>query len=90
MSGKKGKWKLEKKFDCPQCGTKLEVKWKEETIKPSVPAEKKDIFEVNRDTQTSLDRITEINDRDKKETKKLRQTIHPMTTKKKPGRPKKK
>ena len=76
MPGKKGKWKLEKKFDCPTCGTKLEVKWKEETITPAVPADKKEIFEVSKDTQTDLDKLIEINKNDHK--------------KKTPGRPKKK
>jgi len=72
MSGKKGKWKLEKKFDCPQCGTKLEVKWKEETITPAVPADKEEIFEVSKDTQTDLDKLIEINVNDKKKKKNKR------------------
>jgi len=69
---KKNKYKLVKKFDCPTCGTKLVVQWGEETIKAAVPAEKKELFDVQKDTQTSLDKITEINKKNKAETKKLR------------------
>jgi hypothetical protein len=75
MSKGKSKWKLEKKFDCPQCGARLEIKWKEETITPAIPADKEEVFEVSKDevskdTQTSLDKITETHKKDKAETKK--------------------
>lgn len=51
----KKKTKLEEKIKCPMCGERLIIKQYEETITPSVKAEKKTWIQVEKDTQQTLD-----------------------------------
>lgn len=51
---KKQKWKLELHEQCPYCKKPIVIKYKEETITKSVPAEKNEISLVEKDTQTQL------------------------------------
>ena len=51
---KKQKYKLEEIIECPKCATRIIVKVWDETITPSVPAEKEQHIAVEKDTQTTL------------------------------------
>lgn len=51
---KKEKWKLELPIECPGCKARLIVKVRDETITPAVPAEKEQIVDVAKDTQSTL------------------------------------
>ena len=51
---KKQKYKLEEIIECPKCKTRISVKVWDETLTPSVPAEKEQHIAVEKDTQTTL------------------------------------
>lgn len=51
---KKQKYKLEEIIECPKCATRIKVKVWDETLTPSVPAEKEQHIAVEKDTQTTL------------------------------------
>ena len=51
---KKKKAKFEGKTTCPYCKKALIIRVHEETIKPSVPAEKVQRLEAEKDTQSKL------------------------------------
>ena len=51
---KKQKYKVEETIECPKCATRIKVRVWDETITPSVPAEKEQHVSVEKDTQTTL------------------------------------
>jgi len=51
---KKQKYKVEEIIECPKCATRIKVKVWDETLTPSVPAEKEQHVSVEKDTQTTL------------------------------------
>jgi len=51
---KKQKFKVEEIIECPKCATRIKIKVWDETLTPSVPAEKEQHVSVEKDTQTTL------------------------------------
>jgi len=70
---KKQKYKVEEIIECPKCSTRIIVKVWDETLTPSVPAEKEQHVKVEKDTQTTLPKEDEhetpslLPEKDKKE-----------------------
>jgi len=51
---KKMKYKVDETIDCPKCATRIKIKVWDETISPSVPAQKEQHILAEKDTQTKL------------------------------------
>lgn len=68
---KKQKYKVEEIIECPKCATRIKVKVWDETLTPSVPAEKEQHISVEKDNQTTLPKEEEepsiLPKKDKKE-----------------------
>ena len=63
---KKQKYKVDETIECPKCATRIKIKVWDETITPSVPAEKEQHISAEKDVQTTLPRDEETKE-DKKE-----------------------
>ncbi len=51
---RKQKYKVDETIECPKCATRIKVKVWDETISPSVPAEKEQHISAEKDVQTTL------------------------------------